>query len=274
MHWVIKTAFLLFYLRFATKIFRTLVYCTVGLNTILTLIIWLMYCFQCMPLDAFFNPAAHPTTKCLDNSILAFVPAAFSIFTDLLIVTLPIQPLWAIQVSLRKRLMLISIVSLGGVEVLVSLLRLIVLREFQKGTDFTYVLGKLIIISSVEIEVAIICANAPSLKIFWAKHISKSIYGTGKEQYDQSLSPMSSRAKSGRRSIPQGSYIVSSSFNPEPPVPRGTVSSSREELRNESEETLAKHDSGIVVTQSVGVETSTLRGAPGVIRSYNHFDSV
>lgn len=83
---------------------------------------------------------------------------------------------------------------------------------------------------------------------------------------------MSSRAKSGRRSIPQGSYIVSSSFNP--PVPRGTVSSSREELRNESEETLAKHDSGIVVTQSVGVETSTLRGAPGVIRSYNHFDSV
>src|SRR6266487_2807371 len=104
MHWIIKTAFLLFYLRFATKIFRTLVFCTMGLNTIFTLIIWLMYCFQCMPLDAFFNRAAHPTTKCLDNSILAFVPAAFSIFTDLLIVTLPIQPLWAIQVSLRKRL--------------------------------------------------------------------------------------------------------------------------------------------------------------------------
>lgn len=76
MHWVIKMAFLSFYLRFATKLFKKLVYCTIGLNTLFTLIQWLIYCLQCIPLDTFVHPTAHPNVKCLDNSVLAFVPAA------------------------------------------------------------------------------------------------------------------------------------------------------------------------------------------------------
>jgi hypothetical protein len=72
--------------------------------------------------------------------------------------------------------MLISIVSLGGAAVLVSMLRLIVLREFQTSTDFTYTLGKMIIISAIEIEVAIIAANGPSLKTFSVKYGSKTAY--------------------------------------------------------------------------------------------------
>jgi hypothetical protein len=78
MHWVIKMSFLLFYLRFAThKTFKSLVYGTMGLNTIFAVITWLLYIFQCVPLDAYFHPAAHPTVKCLDRSALAYVPAAF-----------------------------------------------------------------------------------------------------------------------------------------------------------------------------------------------------
>lgn len=77
MHWIIKMAFLLFYLRFATRLFKTLVYCTMGLNMLFTIIIWLIGFLQCIPLDALFHPAAHPTVKCLDNSVLAYVPAAF-----------------------------------------------------------------------------------------------------------------------------------------------------------------------------------------------------
>lgn len=76
MHWVIKMAFLLFYLRFATKRFRTLVFCTIGINCAFTVIQWLLYCLQCIPIDAFFHPELHPGVKCIDNSVLAFVPAA------------------------------------------------------------------------------------------------------------------------------------------------------------------------------------------------------
>ncbi len=78
MHWIIKMAFLLFYLRFANaKTFRSLIYGTMALNTVFAIITWLIYTFQCVPLDAYFHPAAHPTVRCLDRSVLAFVPAAF-----------------------------------------------------------------------------------------------------------------------------------------------------------------------------------------------------
>jgi hypothetical protein len=78
MHWVIKMAFLLFYLRFATtRTFRYLVYGTMGLNNIFSIITWLLYVLQCMPIDAIFHPAAHPTAKCINRAVLAFVPTGF-----------------------------------------------------------------------------------------------------------------------------------------------------------------------------------------------------
>jgi hypothetical protein len=122
------------------------------------------------------------------------------VFIDILIVVLPIRPLWKIQVSLRKRLMLISIVSLGAIVVLISSLRMIVLREFQKATDFTYTLGKLIIISSIEIDVAIIAANGPSLKTFWARFVNRTLKTTASSKgYGTSGNKLSDLESSRRK---------------------------------------------------------------------------
>ena len=69
--------FLLFYLRLAhTNTFKYTIWGTMGLNTMFTVIIWLIYCFQCIPLDAYFHPAAHPLTVCLPKQVLYYVPAA------------------------------------------------------------------------------------------------------------------------------------------------------------------------------------------------------
>jgi hypothetical protein len=71
-------SFLLFYVRFVSKgFFKYSIYATMVLNTLFTVVTWLIYCLQCIPLDAYFNKTAHPTVQCLDNSILYFVPAAF-----------------------------------------------------------------------------------------------------------------------------------------------------------------------------------------------------
>jgi hypothetical protein len=48
-----------------------------GLNTIFSIITWLLYVLQCMPLDAIFHPAAHPKAKCVDRAVLAFAPTGF-----------------------------------------------------------------------------------------------------------------------------------------------------------------------------------------------------
>ena len=63
----------------------------------------------------------------------------------------------------------------GGIAVIVSCLRIIVLHQFAVSADFTYILGKMVIISALELNVAIMAANAPSLKAVWLKHISGSL---------------------------------------------------------------------------------------------------
>ena len=284
MHWVIKMAFLLFYLRFATtRTFRYLVYSTMGLNTIFSTITWTLYVLQCMPLDALFHPAAHPTAKCVDRAVLAFVPTGFvsrllhltdaanltdtqSAFVDIAILILPIRPLWHIQVSLRKRLTLISIVSLGGLVVIVSMLRIIVLNLFEKEIDITYTLGKLIIVSSIEIDLAIIAANAPSLKIYWSKYISRPSTPTRKDQYESiTLSTLQ-----GQKVLSQASscHISSTNIaardarrdqnNPERMAEEGDMGMAitrigNVDLNRESQEALWTSEDGIIVTSSVGV---------------------
>ncbi|PMD65643.1 uncharacterized protein K444DRAFT_608218 [Hyaloscypha bicolor E] len=266
MHWVIKMAFLLFYLRFATtRTFRCLVYGTMGLNTIFSIITWLLYVLQCMPLDAIFHPAAHPKAKCVDRAVLAFAPTGFSAFIDIAILILPIQPLWQIQVSVRKRLTLIGILSLGSLVVLVSMLRIIVLVQFEKNIDLTYTLGKLIIISSIEIDLAIIAANAPSLKIYWSKYISRPNTPTRKDQYESiTLSTMEgkkvlSQASSCHISSSNKSGARSNMISPEIMAEEADIgiAISHErmlgELTRGSQEALWNSEDGIIVTSSVGV---------------------
>ncbi|CAL3969586.1 unnamed protein product [Diplocarpon coronariae] len=242
MHWIIKMAFLLFYLRFATKLFRTLVFCTIGLNCVFTVAQWLLYCLQCLPLDALFHPAAHPSVRCVDNKVLAFLPAALNIMTDVCIVVLPIRPLWKIQISRRRRLQLLGIVSLGGIVVLISILRLTVLRDFQRMTDFTHSLGKIIIVSCIELEVAIMAANAPSLRIF---------FGGGDGGDSAPGAPDAHTLCDLSRDGKQRLAVTSSTC-------RITSKAAAQEalVSNSSEESLAKHAShaGIQVTSSVGVE--------------------
>ncbi|RDW71711.1 hypothetical protein BP5796_07745 [Coleophoma crateriformis] len=260
MHFIIKMAFLLFYLRFATKTFRKLVYCTIGLNVVFTLIQWLLYCLQCFPLDAFFHKANHPGAKCLSNKILAFVPAALSICTDIVIVVLPIRPLWTLQATLRKRLELISIVCIGGIVVIISILRLLVLLEFQKFTDFTWSLGKIIIISCVELETAIIAANAPSLKIFFAHIFRSRTVSSSNDSQNGSFGLSQMKRGNGRTGY---AFDVSGNFSrPKGAGRRDTVVVFNDDS---SEEGLTREilKDRIVVTSEVGIETRDARSSRG-----------
>ncbi|KAL4886243.1 hypothetical protein BJY04DRAFT_213774 [Aspergillus karnatakaensis] len=176
MQFIIKQAFLIFYLRLASKTsFTYSVYATMVLNFLVTVAIWLLYCLQCRPLAAFWNAAAYPDATCLDTAVTYYVPVSLNITTDFIILLLPIRPLWSIQATLTRRLGVIAVVSVGGVAVIVSCLRIIVLHEFASNPDFTYILGKMVVISAVELNVAIMAANAPSLKAVWLKHVTGSL---------------------------------------------------------------------------------------------------
>ncbi|KAI1844338.1 hypothetical protein JX266_009432 [Neoarthrinium moseri] len=72
-----------------------------------------------------------------------------------------------LQMTLKRRLTILAVVTTGGSAVLVSGLRAIVLFEFSTSPDFTWSIGKMAIISNIEMQVAILAANMPSLKAFY-----------------------------------------------------------------------------------------------------------
>ncbi|KAL3476708.1 hypothetical protein BJX99DRAFT_258258 [Aspergillus californicus] len=200
MQFTIKTGFLLFYFRLASKTtFVYSVYATLVLNLLITIALWLLYCLQCRPLAAFWNSAAYPDATCLSTSITYYVPVALNILTDFIILGLPVKPLWNMQASLSRRLSVIAVVSVGGVAVIVSCLRIIVLHAFAVNPDFTYILGEMVIISAVELNVAIMAANAPSLKAVWLKHVTGTL---GSYMSSIHLSSVSKKQRPGPQEPP------------------------------------------------------------------------
>ncbi|KIW88831.1 uncharacterized protein Z519_10315 [Cladophialophora bantiana CBS 173.52] len=185
MHFWIKICFLLFYLRLASaRTFRMLVYCTIGLTAAITVTIWLIYCLQCKPLQAFWYPTLYPTAKCLPSKVTYFVPGSLELFLDCIILFLPVTVFWGLQMTWRRRLAVYSVITMGGIVVVVSGLRLIVVNQFATNPDFTYILGRMILISAVEIQVGIFAANMPGIKAFytiWRKG-ELSSNGTKKSQ--------------------------------------------------------------------------------------------
>jgi len=81
LHWIIKQAFLLFYLRLSPQRgFQIAVYITMGINASFTIINWMLGFLQCRPLDAMIHPEAYPDAQCLNQYAVMMVPTALVCF--------------------------------------------------------------------------------------------------------------------------------------------------------------------------------------------------
>ncbi|KAI5843173.1 hypothetical protein BZA05DRAFT_187187 [Tricharina praecox] len=175
MQFIIKMCILAFYLRLSPlQTFRRAVYGTMALNTVCTVVIWLVYCLQCIPLKGFWAPTVK--AKCLPPLFLNFFPASLNIATDVVIFILPLPTLFKLQTSLRRRVAVMSIMSVGGISLIVSCLRLIVLHQFAADLDFAYLLGKMVIMSAAELETMIVAANIPSYKALWVHGLGWKVF--------------------------------------------------------------------------------------------------
>ncbi|KAI0136484.1 hypothetical protein BJ170DRAFT_677357 [Xylariales sp. AK1849] len=168
MQFSIKMCFLLFYFRLSSiPSFKNALYGVIGFHTATTILIWLLYGFQCIPLTAFYDPASYLEVICLNTDITYFVPYTLNMTTDIFILLLPLSVIGTLNMPLKRRLSVLAVVTTGGSAVLISGLRAILIFEFATSPDFTWALGKMVIISSVEIQVGILAANMPSLKAFY-----------------------------------------------------------------------------------------------------------
>lgn len=73
----------------------------------------LLVMFQCVPIEAIWNKLIDG--KCLEvNYAIAFTGACMSIAEDVIILVLPIPQLWKLQMSLKKKIGIILLLSVGS----------------------------------------------------------------------------------------------------------------------------------------------------------------
>lgn len=182
-----------------------------------------------------------------------------------MILLLPVRTLWKLQVSKKRKLGLFVVIGFGACSVLISVLRLIVLYQFYSNPDFTYILGKMVIISSLELEVAIIAANLPSMRSVWIKHVTEGTLRSSKATAAnahslEELGHKSTVSKGRGYTSPKRVSTVTAEMG------NGTT------LRSDSEEQLFDTKK-ITVTSSVGMSWADLPdGTKAVTKTYYQFD--
>ncbi|KAG6365789.1 hypothetical protein INS49_007400 [Diaporthe citri] len=195
----IKMCFLLFYYRLTDRTgFRRWLWAILGFHIVTTIVIAILIGLQAVPLAAVYEPQNYPNAARIDLSVILFVPFALTLATDIFILVLPLPIVLSLQMSSKRRLTVLAVVTTGGSAVVVCGLRGIVLVEAATAPDFTFTLGKFLVMLNAELQVAIIAANMPSLKTFhtfWRQHRLGPGQGIGAEPLDTRSRRMASKSR-------------------------------------------------------------------------------
>jgi hypothetical protein len=122
----------------------------------------LVIIFQCKPINGVWDRSVQ--SKCLSIKAIAFSSAAISIAEDFLILLMPITQLIGLQMTLRKKLNLLGMFSVGAFATITSIIRLKFIVSLDNSADPTWDNVIPIVWSLIEINVAIICACLPSIR--------------------------------------------------------------------------------------------------------------
>ncbi|KAJ5726289.1 uncharacterized protein N7483_007646 [Penicillium malachiteum] len=170
---LIKVSILLFLRRLESqsRLVNTLIWTSLGVVIGLFTAVLFVDIFQCLPIR--YNWDLSIDGKCIQQGAFYVSTAALNLFTDLLVISIPIIITWRLQMPLRRKLAVCLILCLGGVATAIGIWRIVILAEAYFPThtvkDPTYSIG--FCSSAVEVNVAVITACAPSLKAITSKYL-------------------------------------------------------------------------------------------------------
>ncbi|KAL3296814.1 integral membrane protein, partial [Colletotrichum asianum] len=149
----------------------------------------------CIPLEGFWNPGVH--AKCVPNAHIAwYISALFNIFTDIIIMILPLPVIRKLKLPGSQKAFLFGIFSVGFLTVAISAMRIKFLTLLPDPTwsNFEPVLWSL-----AELTSAITCASLATLRPLLTR-LSKS---RGRISDTESVAQMVATNKLAGKSCPQ-----------------------------------------------------------------------
>ncbi|KAJ4291775.1 hypothetical protein N0V90_009670 [Kalmusia sp. IMI 367209] len=177
----VKLSILFFYRTIAShRTFRRMVYGTITFVILYTIATTFAAAFQCQnPAQSFDttgylsqfdgNPnTKKPHFKCYDPTHLWVFTAAVNLFTDVLILLLPIPTLLGLRVPMSKRLALVGIFSVGIMAIVASCVRMWVMALWSESPQNSALFGSdLLLWGQVETNSGIVSASVPFLRLFF-----------------------------------------------------------------------------------------------------------
>ncbi|KAI1799457.1 hypothetical protein F4811DRAFT_565537 [Daldinia bambusicola] len=157
------------------------------------LLIVVMYCiasvtatiFQCTPVTKAFDKSLKGT--CIDNGKFWYANSGFSIATDIIILTLPMTLVYALQIPRVQKAALMIVFALGVFVVITSCLRVTTIDIQAKTPDPTYDIASTMW-TIIEMNVALVCACLPQIRpliIKWFPRLMPAYYSNSREQSDK-----------------------------------------------------------------------------------------
>ncbi|EON65935.1 hypothetical protein W97_05177 [Coniosporium apollinis CBS 100218] len=167
-----------------SKKFRTTVWISIAFIVAFLITFVILAVAQCLPVEAYWlrlNPVWATTHKykCINEPVGVIIAGSISIVQDFIACGLPIMLFWKLQMPRRQKIALGIIFGVGAFLCVAGILRLYyVYHYFYLTGDGTWTAHDIWIWAVVESHMAIVCASAPALKVFFKKILNASGLGS------------------------------------------------------------------------------------------------
>ncbi|OWP00034.1 hypothetical protein B2J93_2381 [Marssonina coronariae] len=181
-----KVSVALFLLPIATrKIYRHFLWGLLAFMFVYTSVAVITTCLQCTDLRTFWDPLIPPTCWSPHaRQTLSYIYTSLTIVTDFVLAFVPIPMLWNVQINIRVKLSLITIMSLGIFAASASIVKTTTLHNYGINGDFLWDSADITIWVTLEINVGIIAGCLPCLKPLFRKILAlTSLYASTSQQY-------------------------------------------------------------------------------------------
>ncbi|KAI1504068.1 hypothetical protein F5X99DRAFT_406451 [Biscogniauxia marginata] len=116
----------------------------------------------CQPLEAFFDGHPCPARRDMDIAV-----CFFNAFVDILILLVPIRPIWKLQMQKKTKIALTVVFLLGLATTTIALLRFSAIIDTDYEGDVTGTAAPSIMYAILEPNLAILCISLPMLQPLW-----------------------------------------------------------------------------------------------------------
>ncbi|KAH7304200.1 integral membrane protein [Stachybotrys elegans] len=167
----VKLSVLVFYQRiFVSPGMKKLVYATIGLIIVWCISHSLAMLFICHP-TAFWWDQTIPGGYCLNQIPIYISLIITNIFTDIVIMLLPMLTIWELKMKTTEKLALTAAFSLGIASIAIAVWRLVTVFQVDLAQNITGSLELAVFLCTLETVLALLCVNIPLLRPLYRRFI-------------------------------------------------------------------------------------------------------